>query len=226
MDATEVRDFATPAGRTAQMVLRTGTNDYNTIASCMASDEYQLASLPSPGVAVDVGAYTGGVAVALGMMGWRVFAVEALSENVALLRENVAANDVGGLVTVLHNAAAKAGRKSANVQWNFTEGESGRHHRFVGNAQLPREQGGETEKVPTVTLSALVEMAGGHIDFLKADCEGCEYGLFDSPAIKDVSLIHGEYHAGAQRLQDLLDATHVVTIEGSEHFGAFTARLR
>ncbi len=222
----EVRDFATPAGRTAQMAVREGTNDYNTIASCMASDEYRLATLPAPGVAVDVGAYTGGVAISLAMMGWRVIAVEALSENVALLQENVERNAVAGNVTVLHNAAAKAGRKSANVQWNFTDTDSGRHHRFVGNAQMLGPQGGESEKVPTVTLAALVELAGGYIDFLKADCEGCEYGLFDSPAIKDVGIIHGEYHAGSQRLQDLLDATHVVTIEGSEHFGAFTAHPR
>jgi FkbM family methyltransferase len=227
IEAPEVREFANPSGRVAHMSLRPGTNDHNTIASCMTSDEYRLASLPSVGVAVDVGAYTGGVTVALAMLGWRVIAVEALSENVVLLRENVERNvKEPGSVTILHSAAAKSGKKSAAVHWNFSGDESGQHHRFVGNAQWLGVTGGEMETVPTVTLAKLVEIAGGHIDFLKADCEGCEYGLFDSPALEDVTLIHGEYHSGAQRLQDLLSPTHDVTIEGSEHFGAFTARLR
>lgn len=225
-EPVELHDFATPAGRTASMSIRPGTNDFNTLASCMAQDEYRLGSLPSEGVAVDVGAYTGGVTVVLAMKGWKVIAVEALSANVAVLRDNVERNAPEGSVTILHRAAAKVGRKSAKVQWNFTGTESGEHHRFVGNAQLIGTQGGDSETVTTVSLAELVDMAGGHIDFLKADCEGCEYGLFSSPALKDVALIHGEYHTGADRLLELLSPTHDVSIAGSENFGGFTARLR
>jgi FkbM family methyltransferase len=228
-DAIEVKEFTVPGGGVAHMTIRTGTNDYNTLASCMNDDEYRLQDLNGGGVAVDIGAYIGGVTVALAVMGgWRVIAVEALSENVAVLRENVERNvkDPAN-VTILHNAGAKTNGKTADVQWNFTAGESGLHHRFIGNAQLIDAQGGETETVPTISLAALVEMAGGHIDFLKIDCEGCEYGvLSDSAALSHVGTIHGEYHAGADRLRDLLEPTHVVNINGQENLGGFTATLR
>lgn len=206
---------------------REGTADFNNLRSCMDEDEYALRDVEFTGTAVDVGAHIGGVTVSLALdhPDCRVIAVEALSENVTVLERNIEQNDLHN-VTVLHRAAAEPGRKKATVEWDFQGGESGTHHRYIGNAFLPADakRDAKSESVACIDLAALVELAGGRIDFMKIDAEGAEYPLFASPAVKDVGEIRGEFHAGWQPLVTLLEATHVMhLLSGTDQFGGFKA---
>jgi FkbM family methyltransferase len=223
IEAPTVEGFQTMGGP-ASMVVRPETSDHNTLFSCMAEDEYDLRSLPSEGVAVDIGAHIGGVTVSLALMGWHVVAVEALSENVTLLRDNVERNGVSERVAVLHAAAGAKG-KTTRVEWDFTASDSGKHHRYIGNAQQKGFKGGQHEQVSTISVGAIIDLAGGHVDFMKIDCEGCEYGVLASPDIRSIPLIRGEHHAGIRRIEEALFLSHVVTLKsGTEAFGTFEAR--
>ena len=59
-----------------------------------------------------------------------------------------------------------------------------------------------------ISLSEAIDMfKGENIDFLKMDCEGCEYGVLRSLDISQFDKIHQialEYHNGPQELPDLL----------------------
>lgn len=229
-ETLQLHDYRTPRGGSALMEWRVGTNDHNTLFSCMTEDEYRLAELTfgPDAVAVDVGAYIGGVTVSLARDngGLRVIAVEPVTANVALLQDNLARNNLADQVLVLHAAAGRPGQTKARVLWAFGDDEAGRHHRYVGNSSIAAHQAiHEEEDVEAIDLEGLVALAGGHVDFMKVDCEGGEYALFAGGA-EGVGHIVGEYHDGAQRLVDLLDATHVVTIQGTDHFGAFRADPR
>lgn len=229
-ETLQLHDYRTPRGGSALMEWRTGTNDHNTLFSCMTEDEYRLAdvTLPVDGVAVDVGAYIGGVTISLARDNphARVIAVEPVTANVALLQDNIARNNLTDQVLVVHAAAGRPGQTKARVLWAFGDDDAGWHHRYVGNSSIAAHQAiHEEEDVDGIDLASLVALAGGHVDFMKVDCEGGEYALFADGA-EGVGHIVGEYHDGAQRLVDLLDATHVVTIKGTDHFGAFTATPR
>lgn len=222
----EQATWRTPRGNAAEMAWRPGTNDWNTLCSCMTEDEYGLAAMSDVGTMVDVGGYLGGVGI-----GWaidhpsdRVWIVEPLADNAALIRSNVERNTVGSRVTLVEAAANAPGIPSTRVLWDFGDDESGRHHRYVGNASIAtHSERHQSAEVGCVDLAGLVQMAGGHIDFMKIDCEGGEYALFQSPAT-EVGTIVGEFHKGFSPLQALLEGTHVVTItSGSEQFGGFKA---
>lgn len=220
--------FRTPRGSSAEMAYRAGTNDYNTLNACMTEDEYGLASVHlGPGsVAVDVGSYAGGVAIGLALDNpdCDVIAVEPLTANVDLIRDNVHRNRLEGRILVLHRAVAAPGLRTTTIRWAFDATESGRHHRYVGNSTL-HARGGRSEVVDCVSLSDLVEAAGGFIHLLKVDCEGGEYELFaDGKALAWVGTIVGEYHAGDMRLRDLLEETHsMVRLSGDDNIGEFRA---
>jgi FkbM family methyltransferase len=225
IEAPSLEQFRTPRGRAASLYTRPGTNDHNTLYSCLDGDEYGLANLDlGDAVALDIGAYTGGVTIALALDNpdAHILAVEALSANVEVLRLNLEANEVTDRVTVIHGAAAEASGRQAKVHWNFSDTESGQHHRFVGNAQWPGDIG-VSEKVRTWSLGDLPS----DIAFAKIDCEMCEYGVFKHRDVARLAVIVGEYHGGIDRLIELLDATHVVTQTGGyETTGAFRAVRR
>ena len=58
-------------------------------------------------------------------------------------------------------------------------------------------------------------MPEGDIALCKIDCEGGEYGFFDSPDVARIALIVGEWHpngGGPDDIRRLLEPTHDVTI--------------
>lgn len=226
VDTLAVLDFRTPKGSPVQMGTREGTADRNNAFSCLDEDEYRLRDLDlGDGVAVDIGAHIGGVTVALAVdnPNARVIAVEALSVNVDLLRENLERNGVAARVVLLHAAASKPNVKSAVVEWDFDADESGQHHRYIGNGHGFNHEGAKRETVAGLSLDSLVEEYG-EIAFMKIDCELCEYNLLDSPAVKDVREIRGEFHGGYDRIVAMLgDTHHVKQTGGTEAFGAFEA---
>ncbi len=217
--ALTTAEFKTPQGRPVTMTYREDTNDYNTLNACMTEDEYDLRERRVTGTALDIGAYLGGVAIGLALDNpdLRVIAVEGVPQNAELTRQNVAANGLADRVTVIEGAAG--GRKPVEMRFGYRGTASLEHHAFVGNSSLAYdddtiEHDSLTYDKP-YTLSSLVKMAGGSIDLLKIDCEGCEYAFLADPALAQVGTILGEWHPirGNTRatVLALLGDTHSVT---------------
>lgn len=221
----------TPKGNDAYFDVRVGTADYNNIISCCTEDEYGTRELDlGDGVAFDVGAHIGGVAITLAIdnPGARIYAIEPVPPNIALLRQNIANNDLEDRITVLEGAVGAPGQTEATVSWDFSGGpneESAVHHRYIGNmANIPYLT---SRQHPTTAydMATLAILGNYDIAFMKIDCEGGEYALFAGGPIGAIGALRGEYHSSWYRLVGLLEATHeVVQLNGSTAtFGGFRA---
>lgn len=221
-----ILSFRTPNGRTAQMTIREGTNDWNTLNACMTEDEYHLAGLELSGWAFDIGGYLGGVGIGLALdhKDLRVIIVEPVPDNARLIRENVARNLLDDRVTIIENAVGGPDTGSVAVWFNYRGTETLEHHAFVGNSSIAYDHGGEPEHDEVIydqpeTISSLIS---GRMDvppdLIKIDCEGGEWEILTDRAVWGCPLIIGEAHSvrghKGRDIIDLLSATHDVTIQG------------
>jgi FkbM family methyltransferase len=209
--------------------VRDGTSDLSLVLGHLSidwakgDDEYGLAGLKVSGVFVDVGAHVGAVALAVLLDNPDAVAilVEPIPENLAMARESFAASGLSDRATFLEAAVGDG---------TIRLGGEGVDDRYVGNIGT---HDGLTITARVVTLPELVEMAGGRIAAMKVDCEGGEWGLLDSPAVKDVDLIFGEWHGntadqdGKARLRALIGKTHrMVRFTDAGGIGLFRAVRR
>lgn len=221
--------FVTPGGHPVSLRIRPATSDYNTLAACLDHDEYQLRRRSLTGNALDIGAHIGGVSIALAVdySHLRVIAVEPLPENCAILLENL--DRIGGLDVVLIQGAASNSAKPVKIAYGATDTEFAAQHEYIGNADWQKGSTARRVSVKAVSLSALVKEYGP-FDFMKIDCEGGEWAFLDDPAISQVREIVGEFHTrndyGVGRLHELLDPTHVLTVDDALDFGPFEAVRR
>lgn len=222
---TTVEVFSTPHSRPLYMEVRADTSDWNTVNAISGiHDEYHLPEGLS-GWALDVGAHIGAAAICLALDNpdLRVIAIEALPENVELLRRNVERNRVQDRVTVLEGGA---GDGSA-VRVGY--GADGVHD-FIGNTWAPEENRSVT--VPGFSLEGILAQFDIYrIAWMKIDCEGCEAPFLESPAIGRVDHIEGEVHpqAGGANLRRILEGTHDVSFPreaANPDFGPFVATIR
>lgn len=207
-----------PKGNPATIFYREDTSDLATLGSTWnlwdkLDDEYGLASLPTmSGLAIDIGAHIGSVALALlaDHPDLHVVAVEPLAENADLIARSAEYNGWSDRLTI-HTAAIAKGR-TVEVAYDFRGDDYIRNHRFIGDMGLGRAGEHSIAKVPALTLSKL--MGKQSCVFLKTDCEGCEWDLLADPAIKRVAHIVGEGHPfdWLSRVHALLDATHDVSV--------------
>ena len=217
--------WLTPGGHPATFHYRAETNDWNTISSTMAPhDEYAIPQ-GLTGVAVDLGAYLGSVAIGLALdnPSLSVIAVEPVPPNADLIARNIAENGLADRVTLIQGAIGGPSDDEIKVWYGYRGSVSLEHHAFVGNSTLAYDYGGEAEHEEAVyrriTLSDLVELAGGYIDWLKIDTEGGEWSfLSDSAGLAHVGTITGEWHPVrghvSRDMLDLLSETHSVTFSG------------
>jgi FkbM family methyltransferase len=222
MDVTEAA-FRTPHGNWVRMLVREGTSDWNTVNACTeVGDEYQIPQ-GLTGWALDVGAHIGAFTVALLVDNpdVRCVAIEALPENVDVLRLNLERNGVASRAFVINAGASDTG-EPVEVHYSTDP-----HHEFIGSAG----GAGRIAQVPGVTLADVLTItsATGHdrIALAKIDCEGCEYPFLSSPNVGRIDRIVGEVHFGSQQLRDLLDATHELlfpNLMDNPDFGPFEAR--
>jgi FkbM family methyltransferase len=224
-----IGDFRSPRGVPLTFYGRDGTSDWNTVNACTTADEYGLRDWRGVGVALDVGAHIGGVTLSLlaDNPDLIVVAIEAVPENVAVLRRTLAANDPDYADRChIYNAAASSSPEPVAIKYGFDGNEVALVHRFIGEIAMEPDVTHNTLHVDPVSLTELVSVFGP-IVLMKIDCEGCEWSFLDDPAVKDVAEIRGEWHPrqghGTARLHELLDATHVVEVESEKDFGPFTA---
>jgi FkbM family methyltransferase len=189
--------FRTPRGRSVTLNYREDTNDWNTLNACLTEDEYGLKDLHLSGVALDIGAYIGGVTIGLALDNpdLHVVAVEAVPPNVVLLRENLTRAGAADRVTVVEGAAGDG--QPVMLNWGYSGNEAADHHSFIGNAVMAEAdlRASHAAMVPTITLASLVADYGP-FSFAKVDCEGCEYPFLSGSGLEGVALIRGEEHYG------------------------------
>lgn len=151
-----------------------------------------------------MGAHIGAVTIPLALdnADLRVLAIEAVPDNADLLRRNVTLNDLDARVTVLERAASRSGLKEVEMNFGYR---AWRHHapadvathRFIGNQYHDEGEPTDTITVQAISLpQVLAAIGGAEVEFLKIDCEGCEWDFLASTAISYVRELTGELHRG------------------------------
>lgn len=219
MPTQTVAQFVTPWGNPVTFAIRPDTSDWDTCNAITAvGDEYHL-PVGLDGWALDVGAHIGACTVALLVdnPALHVVAIEALPENVELLRENLRLNGVEDRCVVIEGAAGDG----SPVRIGYGEvTDPTLIHEYIGNANAPE---GSREVIADGV--SLRDIDDHQFAWAKIDCEGCEYAFLDSDQLGRIERIEGEVHFGWDRLVAILEPTHVVTGDGRD-FGAFTAVRR
>lgn len=230
---TERIDLTTPRGAQAHLIVRHNTSDLSLAGSFFTlwgkiDDEYRLAETHVSGVFLDVGAHIGlvTVAVLLDNPDATAICLEPLAENLDLLSQNMDANGLTSRVRMLQGAIAK-GADEVTIHYGIDSDNPLAGEAFIGGLQVARPINTKTVTVPAFTLAELVEMAGGEVDLLKIDCEGCEWDALRDPAVAHVRQIVGEWHGhpvnikprsdGGALLAKAIRKTH--TFEDLDHKG-------
>lgn len=144
---------------------------------------YQMPYSAIEGAVVDIGANIGSVSVWAAKMGATVYAVEPERHNRALLRENVAANDVE--VSVLGLAVGREGTALITNDHG-------------GSRLVDYPQPGTAHYVPVITLDTLLRNTGiEEVAICKIDTEGSEYDIVEYAsldALNRIAYLVMEFH--------------------------------
>lgn len=234
---TQIKDVQTPHGRSAQFKVRDGTSDLATVGASNRLwgnlvDEY---SIPEglTGFALDVGAHIGSVTVPLLLDNpdLRAVAIEAVPDNVELLRDNLALNGVDDRCTILAGAAWP-GKGSIDVEYGYTGSELAETNAYIGSITpwLAAPGDKKSATVPRYSLDdALRLTAGRGFVWVKSDCEGCEHRFFRGPGLRLLGTITGEWHqrdGTPEAFAARLSKTHDVTWSEGIGGGPFRAVRR
>lgn len=208
--------FTTLWGVEVKVFTREGTNDWNTLYSCLVEDEYRIHDLPATnGIAIDIGAHAGGCTLALLSRGFRVIAVEPLPENTELLIKNVELNNWSDRFTLYKKAINEVSEKNVVLRYGNEKTESGNHHRFIGNTidssswQENLWTDGKEIQVKTISIDDILKDVGP-VDFLKIDCEGAEWSAFtgvSGESLSKIKRVVAELH-GVDSTKDMYKEFH------------------
>ncbi|GIV24408.1 MAG: hypothetical protein KatS3mg026_0100 [Bacteroidia bacterium] len=160
-------------------------------------------------VVVDVGAYNGDSAVFFALAGARrVIAFEPYPPNFELAAENVRRMGLSDRVTLLP-VALGAQRGKAQLQVAAQEPDANTLT-LAGSPLQKLIAFTQTVEVEVWSFEDLLAQVGQEeIDFLKLDCEGCEFALIETlpvEALRRVKVWHIEYHAAPHPLVHKLEA--------------------
>jgi precorrin-6B methylase 2 len=139
--------------------------------------DYNFSDIQKDDIVLDIGANVGAFSIFISKFVKHVYSVEPMLYEI--LGMNVINNDREN-ITIFDDAL---GEGTLIIQW---EGCSDRY-------------------VDCKSLSELIEMCGGHVDFLKCDCEGGEW-VITANDLKNVRRLEAEVHNfdGKHNLQDFL----------------------
>lgn len=148
------------------------SKDFNMIHDSYS--DYDISHLRPNDIVLDIGANVGGFSLRAARKAKHVYAVEPLMGD--YLKRNIALNDLDN-ITVLEYGLGETG--SAEIEFH-----------------------GAQKTCELHTLSELIELCGGYVNYLKTDCEGGEWcmGLHELTGIR---VIAGELHEyGGHRINE------------------------
>jgi FkbM family methyltransferase len=154
---------------------------------------------------VDIGASNGDSTIYFCLNGAkRVICVEPDADSLELARINILANNLMGRVTLENSSlSSETGWAAFYTSESFPNSNSLSPTRTM--TSVVRYNG--KRKVQTLSLSDLfARFALTYVDFLKIDCEGCEYAAIEKglSALARVGRLVVEFHEGPQRLPLIL----------------------
>jgi FkbM family methyltransferase len=229
----ETRQWPTPHGNVATLTYRADTSDWNTVSACLANpygggDEYHLPSGLS-GWALDIGAHIGSVTIGLLLDNpdLQVVAIEAVPDNVELIRINLAQNGLTERCVLLAGAAWK-GRGTIDIEYGYTGSEMAEQHAYIGSVTPWLGAPGEVKSaaVPIYALKDALAYTDGSFVWVKTDCEGCEHYFLKGPLLAKLGVIEGEWHhrdGDPEAFAAQLGKTHDVTYTEGIGGGPFKA---
>ncbi len=138
--------------------------------------EYKFNDIREDDIVLDIGANVGGFSLFVSKMVKHVYAVEPITTHI--LQENININKINN-ITVFDTCLGKG---IVEVNWMSS-----------------------IKKIPGKSLSELINMCGGKVDFLKCDCEGGEWCITPDE-LKNVRRIEMEVHNldGSHNFNDYL----------------------
>jgi FkbM family methyltransferase len=138
-------------------------NDQLVSVSEVAND-YRFGDIAKRDVVLDVGANIGAFTMLAAKKAKKVFAVEPLYHDV--LAANLKANGINNVEIV---------------------------ERCLGTGRITIAYGKRRKTVRCVSLADIIKQCGGHVDFLKMDCEGGEWSV-KPHELRGIRRIEGELH--------------------------------
>jgi FkbM family methyltransferase len=144
---------------------------------------------------IDIGAGLGdfAISVALRNPNCQIYAFEPFSESFSLLEENLALNRITNVRPLPHAVGSTAGPMYLDTSTGAPV-----KYQTVTTPTSTDDLG--SKQVQALTLAEVFEeLELSHCDFLKVDCEGCEFDVFmktDRQTIERISHICLEYHDG------------------------------
>lgn len=128
---------------------------------------------PPTGIVIDLGANIGAFSLYAARTATQVFAFEPESSNFEQLKKNTELNRA----LPIHIFKKAGGGKSGDASLSLGQINK-------GAASLVFRRSDAQEQVETLTLDHILSLCGlSHVDFLKVDIEGSEYGLLENASI-------------------------------------------
>ena len=139
--------------------------------------EYNFSDIKHTDIVLDIGANIGAFSLLSSKNAKHVFAVEPLFNNI--IDQNILKNDISN-ITVLKNGLGIRGKK------------------YIKN-------GDRSECVKMIQLNDIIKLCGGHVDFLKMDCEGGEWYI-QPHELNGIRRIEAEIHCfNGEKQTDFID---------------------
>lgn len=149
--------------------------------------------VPVGGIAVDVGCAIGEFPKKYHSDFERILCIEPVYDNFV---EAVERNREYENVTILPLAFSHTSGEVTELKltggnkYNFMSDT----HEVLGEFSAKKAKTEITQLAPTISLSSILELVGGEIDFLKMDCEGSELSLTDDESVRAVKAFSMEPH--------------------------------
>lgn len=168
--------------------------DLSHLIEDVARDNYMIASLiqappPSGSFILDLGANVGVLTIVLaklfGPKGVRLVAVEAAPSNYRYLLWNLRVNGIESFVLPVNAAVGAAGAPPVDIRYSPRFPTGAPEQIETSDQILENFHGGgmdwhERTQMPTVSMEDLLSVFKIEtVGFLKVDCEGCEWDVFD-----------------------------------------------
>jgi len=193
-----ISDFPSVWGDIIPFYHRLDTTDRATIDSVVRYNEYNsdLFFYESKDTFIDLGCHIGSWSVLMAVFNpmFKVYAYEALPENIKMIKKNIELNNLTN-VFPFQNIVSDCSEGTERIYYTDDSTKFGASHKFVGNTLGGT---GETLDVKKICINdVFLNNNIKHCKVIKTDCEGGEVHTFSTvtpETLQKIDYIIGEFH--------------------------------